>query len=54
LKPPGSELFVAALLRLPARRKAAMSAAPAAIMTRLNTQEMMLVVRDFFIKPRKL
>jgi hypothetical protein len=54
LKPPGSELFVAALLRLPARKKVAMSPAPAAIMMRLNTQEMTLVVRDFFIKPQRL
>src|SRR5215210_8875508 len=40
LKPPGSSLFVAVLSRRPARKKEAMSAAPARIMIRLNTQEM--------------
>src|SRR5918998_4340983 len=49
LKLPGSELFVAMLSRLPARKKDAMRAAPAAIMTRLNAQETMFLVRDFFI-----
>src|SRR5215212_2391821 len=52
LKPPGSELFVAVLLKLPARKKDAMSAAPAAIMTRLNTHETTFLGRDFFMKPR--
>src|SRR5215216_5985004 len=50
LKPPGSELLVAPLLRLPARKKDAMSAAPAAIMTRLNTHETTFLVRGFFMK----
>src|ERR687889_110616 len=40
LKPPGSLLFVAVLSRRPARKKEAMSAAPARIMSRLTTQEM--------------
>src|SRR5215217_8437860 len=39
LKPPGLSLFVAVLSRRPARKKEAMSATPAAIMSRLNTQE---------------
>src|SRR5215210_3129369 len=51
LKPPGSEPFVAVLLKLPARKKDAMSAAPAATMTRLNTHETTFLVREFFMKP---
>src|SRR5215212_5087467 len=39
LKPPGLSLLVAVLSRRPARKKEAMSATPAAIMSRLNTQE---------------
>src|SRR5919107_2887698 len=48
LKPPGLLLFVALLSRRPARKKEAMSAMPATIMTRLNTQEMMFLVLDLW------
>ena len=50
---PGSALFVAVLC-VPARKKEAMSAAPAPIMTRLKTQEMMFLVRVLFIRLRGL
>src|SRR5215207_9970960 len=46
LKPSGLSLFVAVLSRRPARKKEAMSATPATIMTRLNTQEMMFLALD--------
>src|SRR5215212_4001835 len=52
LKPPGSELLVAVLLKLPAKKKDAMSAAPAATMSRLSTHETTFLVRGFFMKPR--
>src|SRR5215211_2736344 len=38
LNPPGLSLLVAVLSRRPARKKEAMSATPAAIMSRLNAQ----------------
>src|SRR5215210_449713 len=47
LKPPGSSLFVAVLSRRPARKKEAMSAAPARIMIRLNAQEMTFFAREW-------
>src|SRR5919199_1899698 len=46
LKPPGLSLLVAVLSRRPARKKEAMSATPAAIMSRLNTQETMFPALD--------
>src|SRR3954454_19977286 len=46
LKPPGSLLLVAVLSRRPARKKEAMSATPAAIMSRLNTQETTLLALE--------
>src|SRR5918912_3493371 len=44
LKLPGSALFVAVLFRLPASKKDAMSATPAAIMVRLRIKENMVLV----------
>jgi hypothetical protein len=41
-------LFVAVLSRRPARKKEAMSAAPATIMSRLNTQEMAFLALDLW------
>src|SRR3712207_7621726 len=49
LKPPGPSLFVAVPFRLPARKKEAISATPAAIMVRLRSQETMVLVCNFFI-----
>src|SRR5215210_2243153 len=46
LKPPGLSLLVAVLSRRPARKKEAISATPAAIIIRLNTQETMFLVLD--------
>src|SRR5215212_8208954 len=46
LKPPGLSLLVAVLSRRPARKKEAISATPAAIMSRLNTQEIKLRILD--------
>src|ERR671911_2493084 len=59
LKPPGLSLFVAVLSRRPARKKEAISAAPANIMSRLNTQEMTFFALDlwrlyFFMPPEIL
>src|SRR5918995_1194950 len=59
LKPPGLSLFVAVLSRRPARKKEAMSAAPATIMSRLNAQEMTFLALDlwtlyFFIMPPEI
>src|SRR5918995_1789687 len=59
LKPPGLSLFVAVLSRRPARKKEAISAAPAAIMSRLNTQEMAFLALElwtlyFFMPPEIL
>src|SRR5215216_1671431 len=48
LKPPGLSLFVAVLSRRPARKKEAMSAMPATIMSRLNTQEMAFLTFDLW------
>jgi hypothetical protein len=52
-------LFVAVLSRRPARKKEAMSATPATIMSRLNTQEMTLLALElwtlyFFMPPEIL
>src|SRR5215218_7674368 len=46
LKPPGLSLLVAVLSRRPARKKEAISATPAAIMSRLNTQEITVLALD--------
>src|SRR5215211_1721215 len=46
LKPPGLSLLVAVLSRRPARKKEAMSATPAAIMSRLNIQETTVLALD--------
>src|ERR671921_545488 len=46
LKPPGLSELVAVLSRRPARKKEAISATPAAIMSRLATQEIMLLALD--------
>jgi hypothetical protein len=59
LKPPGLSLFVAVLSRRPARKKEAISATPATIMSRLSTQETMFLVLDlwtsyFFMPPEIL
>src|SRR5919112_478885 len=45
-KPPGLSLLVAVLSRRPARKKEAMSATPAAIMSRLNIQETTVLALD--------
>src|SRR5215212_369656 len=57
LKPPGSSLLVAVLSSRPARKKEAISAAPARIMSRLNTKERTFFAREwltlnFFITSR--
>ena len=59
LKPPGLSLFVAVLSRRPARKKEAISATPATIMSRLSTQETMFLALDlwtsyFFMPPEIL
>jgi hypothetical protein len=46
--------LVALLFRLPARKKEAISATPAAIMVRLRSQETMVLVCDFFINLGRL
>src|SRR5919107_123039 len=46
LKPPGLSELVAVLSRRPARKKEAISATPAAIMSRLNAQEIKPLALD--------
>src|SRR5919206_5110684 len=46
LKPPGLSELVAVLSRRPARKKEAISATPAAIMSRLNTHVMTFLALD--------